>query len=86
MGFFREPYPFSEKFYLVSHRTGAKGQDQQYGIYVLDKWGNRTLLYRDPKLSCYQPVPLRPRTRPLQIAARTVLRMPRLSYETVGIQ
>jgi hypothetical protein len=68
MGFFREPYPFSEKFYLVSHKTGVKGQDKTYGIYVLDKWGNRAPLHRDPDLSCYQPMPLRPRTRPVQIA------------------
>jgi hypothetical protein len=69
MGFFREPYPFSEKFYLVSHKTGVKGQDKTYGIYVLDKWGNRALLHRDADLSSHQPVPLRPRTRPVQIAA-----------------
>jgi hypothetical protein len=69
MGFFREPYPFSETFYLVSHKTGVKGQEKTYGIYVLDKWGNRAPLHRDPDLSCYQPVPLRPRTRPVQIAA-----------------
>jgi hypothetical protein len=71
MGFFREPYPFSEKFYLVSHNPGTKRKKPNYGIYVLDAWGNRAPLHRDPELSCYQPVPLRPRRRPTQIASFT---------------
>jgi len=76
-GFFREPYPFSEKFFLISHIPGVKGsavkgKDQkkpQYGIYVLDAWGNRAKLYGTPELSCYQPVPLRPRRKPTGIAS-----------------
>ena len=51
-GPFREPYPFSEKFFLVSHRPAGieyeKGAD--YGIYALDAWGNRAELYRDPSI------------------------------------
>ena len=67
-GFFKEPYPFSEKFFLVSHNPGSNPTDPKgYGIYVLDKWGNRAELYRDPDLSCFQPTPLRPRRRPMEI-------------------
>jgi len=69
MGFFREPYPFSEKFYLVSHDPGSEDKDKNYGIYVLDAWGNRAALHRDPELSCHLPVPLRPRPRPTEIAS-----------------
>jgi len=75
MGYFLTPYPFSEKFFLVSHSPGLtdknKGRYKQgagYGIYVLDKWGNRAELYRDPEISCFQPIPLRPRTTPGRIA------------------
>ena len=68
-GAFRDPYPFSEKFFLVSHRPGggqyAKGAG--FGIYALDAWGNRAELYRDPELSCLEPMPLRPRRRPTDI-------------------
>ena len=67
LGFFREPYPFSETFYLVSHKSGEKGKDKNYGIYVLDAWGNRALLYQDPELSCHEPLPLRPRPMPTDI-------------------
>jgi len=69
-GPFREPYPFSEKFFLVSHMpAGVKRKKRaDYGIYALDKWGNRAELYRDPDLSCHQPTPLRPRPRPTMVA------------------
>ena len=69
MGFFREPYPFSETFYLVSHNPGPRKKNKQYGIYVLDKWGNRAPLHMDPELSCHQPVPLSPRHSPMNIAS-----------------
>jgi hypothetical protein len=65
-GVFRHPYPLSEKLFLVAHHPQTKGS--RYGIYVLDAWGNRTLLYGDPETSCYQPVVLKPRRRPTIIA------------------
>ena len=68
-GPFREPYPFSEKFFLVSHMpSGVKRNNgADYAIYTLDAWGNRAELYRDPDLSCQQPTPLRPRRRPTMV-------------------
>jgi len=70
MGFFKEPWPFSEKFFLVSHSPGPRGsKGGGYGIYALDAWGNRAKLYSDPELSCFQPTPLRPRRKPLEIAS-----------------
>jgi hypothetical protein len=71
-GFFTDPYPLSEKFFLVSHLPGSFPRSSgNYGIYVLDKWGNRAMLCNDPKFSCYEPLPLRPRRRPMQIASST---------------
>jgi hypothetical protein len=70
IGAFREPYPFSEKFFLVSHKPDdvkyPKGAG--FGIYVLDAWGNRAELYRDPEISCLEPIPLRPRRRPVEVS------------------
>ena len=69
-GFFTDPYPFSEKFFLVAHITGVRTKKRShYGIYALDAWGNRAELVGDPDLSCYEPIPLRPRRRPMTIAA-----------------
>ncbi|MCX6873217.1 MAG: hypothetical protein NTW21_05330 [Verrucomicrobia bacterium] len=68
-GTYMDPYPMSEKFFLVSHNPGAKhGNEIVYGIYALDAWGNRAEIYRDPDISCFQPIPLRPRCRPTEIA------------------
>jgi len=65
-GYFKEPHPFSEKFYLVSHVPGRHAGS--YAIYALDAWGNRAELYRDPRFSCFQPTPLQPRRKPTAIA------------------
>jgi len=67
MGYFLNPYPFSEKFFLVSHKPGTKTA-KHYGLYALDAWGNRAELCSDPKISCFQPVPLKPRRKPMQLA------------------
>jgi len=67
MGYFLTPYPFSEKFFLASHKPGTDAK--HYGIYALDKWGNRAKLCGDPDTSCIEPVPLLPRRKPTQIAA-----------------
>ncbi|MDE0838991.1 MAG: hypothetical protein OSB41_08045 [Kiritimatiellae bacterium] len=67
-GAFKEPYPFSETFYLVSHRPDGLGNADGYGIYALDYWGNRAELYRDPVFSCSQPMAVRPRRKPVSIA------------------
>jgi len=62
-GVFKQPYPLSEKLFLVSHDPNVKGYGR-YGVYLLDAWGNRAEIYRDPEQSCFQPIPLRPRRKP----------------------
>jgi hypothetical protein len=69
-GYFKEPYPLSEKYFLVAYNPHPKDHEPTgYGIYVLDAWGNRAELYRDPEISCFQPTPLRPRRRPTVVPA-----------------
>jgi len=69
-GMFMDPYPFTEKFFLVSHTFGAKRRgSQHYDLYMLDAWGNRARLYGDSEMSCFAPIPLRPRHRPARIAS-----------------
>ena len=76
-GFFKEPYPLSEKYFLVSHTLSNNPiEPKGYGIYVLDKWGNRAELYRDPETSCFQATPLRPRRRPTEIPTVPGMRRP----------
>jgi hypothetical protein len=61
------PWPLSELFCLCvcdSDSAIRRGPENNYGVYLVDAFGNRELLYRDPAISCLSPIPLRPRPRP----------------------
>jgi hypothetical protein len=63
---FRDPYPLSDKFFLVAHKpSGPAWNDlKAYGLYVLNEKGEVRPVYKDPDISCWQPFPLRPREVP----------------------
>ena len=63
---FRDPYPLSDKYFLVAHKPAGPAWDdpKAYGLYLLDETGEVNLIYRDPEMSCWEPFPLRPRKRP----------------------
>jgi hypothetical protein len=58
---FRDPVPVSRDHFLVSH---SPGQRSHWGLYVLDRYGNRELLYLDPAISSKRPSLLCARPRP----------------------
>jgi len=60
-------WPLSEDDYLCVYDPRAKN----HGIYWIDRFGNRELLYVDPEIPCLSPIPLRPRTRPPVIPDQT---------------
>ncbi|MCX7824021.1 MAG: hypothetical protein N2689_00495, partial [Verrucomicrobiae bacterium] len=62
------PWPLSEDFYLCVYDPGQRN----YGIYLLDSFGNRELLYRDPNIACLDPIPFKPRPRPPVIPTGTI--------------
>ena len=53
-------WPLSEDDYLCAYDRAATN----HGIYWIDRFGNRELIYRDPQVPCLSPIPLRPRPRP----------------------
>lgn len=62
---FCDPWPLSEKFFLVScNPDKAYNHPTAYGIWLIDAFGNRVPIHEDPEISCWQPVPLRPRAMP----------------------
>ena len=61
------PWPLSEDDYLCVYDAEAKHR----GIYWIDRDGNRELIFRDPAISCYAPLPLQPRRRPPVIPDQT---------------
>jgi hypothetical protein len=58
---FRDPEPISRDHFLVSHNPGRQSH---WGLYVIDRYGNRELLYLDPAISSKKPSLLRVRPRP----------------------
>jgi len=58
-------WPLSENFYLCVYDANAVTSPETnnlYGIYLVDAFGNRELLYRDPTISSLVPMPLRSST------------------------
>ena len=53
-GNFRDPMPVARDYLLVSHRPST-----QFGVYVIDRWGNRELIAMDPAIGCMAPQPIR---------------------------
>jgi len=63
------PLPLSENYYLCVYDAGMQvpgltGSKGRYGIYLVDSFGNKELIYRDPQIACMTPVPLRPTQKP----------------------
>ncbi len=58
---FCDPEPISRDHFLVSH---SPGRQAHWALYVIDRFGNRDLLYLDPMISSMHASPLRQRPRP----------------------
>ncbi|MCU0612242.1 MAG: hypothetical protein MUE60_10690, partial [Candidatus Eisenbacteria bacterium] len=58
---FRDPEPISRDHFLVNHNPG---RHSHWGLYVIDRYGNRELLYLDPAISSKRPSLLRASPRP----------------------
>ena len=61
-------WPLSEDYYLCVYDAtmacGAPGISGNYGLYLVDSWGNKELIYRDPQIACESPIPLVPQPMP----------------------
>ncbi|NQT54297.1 hypothetical protein HQ576_19725, partial [bacterium] len=47
-------------------RQGGHYVPGNYGIYLVDSFGNKELISRDPQIACQSPIPLRPRPVPIE--------------------
>lgn len=78
-------HPLSEQFYICVYDPFAVWNDflqNNYGIYLLDAFGNRTLLYRDPEISCRDAFPLKTRAMDPVVPHRTLVGLPLAPGET----
>ena len=62
-----QPWPLDENFYLCSYSP----QQKMHGMYLVDCFGNKELLYQDEQLGCLDPMPFRARTKPPVIPVKT---------------
>lgn len=75
---YKSPYPLAEKYFLAAYSFDTLiGEPQanpvnMFGLYLVDCFGNKELLYRDPEISSIWPVPLRSRELPKAINAPNV--------------
>jgi hypothetical protein len=70
-----QAWPLSENYFLCSYDAGnelRKGGGN-YGLYLVDCFGNKELIYRDSQIACMCPMPLRatptPPVSPAVVAA-----------------
>ncbi|MFA6543193.1 MAG: hypothetical protein WCS99_02130 [Limisphaerales bacterium] len=54
------PWPLSEDDFLCVYDPSVTNR----GIYWMDRFGNKELIYRDPAISCVSPMPLQARPLP----------------------
>ena len=76
---YEAPWPLSEDYFLVAYspyRLRMQGEhakepnrDAALGVYLLDRRGNRELLYRDPALGATAPIPIAARPVPPVLAS-----------------
>ncbi len=68
--------PDSPPFYQNRNQWQPQEEPVKHGIYLLDAFGNKQLLYRDQEIGSISPIPLRARPRPLRIPHRTEVALP----------
>jgi hypothetical protein len=64
---YRDPWPIDVSRCLVAHKPRGFGgcyAANGYGLYLLEAPGEVAPFYQDPEISCWQPMPLKPRVWP----------------------
>jgi len=69
-----QAWPLSEHYYLCVYEPAevkAAAPNRTYGVYLVDAFGNKELVYRDPAIACHNPIPIKPRPRPPVVPERS---------------
>jgi hypothetical protein len=82
--YYANPYPLSEDHYITAwsdrrlppHNGSGQVTDDRnpvnaMGLYLCDAFGNLELIYRDKEISSMNPIPVRPRNKPLAQPSQT---------------
>ena len=66
------PWPLNENYVICTYGPGGlRDRSNPLALYLVDVFGNRILIYRDAKIMCQDPIPLRPRKTPPVIPHKT---------------
>jgi len=64
-GFYSTPWALSDKYMLAAYSYSPEQTEPNgYGLYLIDVFGTKELIYRDPAISCFSPIPFKPRPIP----------------------
>ncbi|MCX7047868.1 MAG: hypothetical protein NTX50_20580, partial [Candidatus Sumerlaeota bacterium] len=75
---YRSPYPLSETYFLAAYSFDSllgeakANPPNMFGLYLVDAFGNKELLYRDLNIASLWPEALRPRPRPPVVEKATI--------------
>lgn len=67
---YRSPYPLSESYFLAAYSFDeligepSANPANMFGLYFVDRFGNKELIYRDVNIGSLWPTPLKSRRRP----------------------
>lgn len=70
---YRTPLPLSENYFLAAYSFDrlvgepVANQANMFGLYLVDRFGNKELLYRDLNVSSLWPMPLQARAKPQEL-------------------
>jgi hypothetical protein len=82
--YYADPWPLSERYYLTAWTKegrdvpGPDGWDRWHavkrppngmGLYFYDADVGPEMIYRDPEIGCFEPIPVRPRPQPPTLAS-----------------
>ncbi len=72
---YRTPYPLSETYFLAAYSFDPllgepfANHTNMFGLYLVDRFGNKELIYRDANIGSLWPTPLRARQTPPALAS-----------------
>ena len=84
-----QPFPLAEEFYLVAYDPfsgSARGELNNFGLYLLDVFGNKIFLYGDPNISIQCPWSVCARDVPPVIPHQTLVGIPRSQKDKLALK
>jgi hypothetical protein len=59
---YEDPYPLTDRHFLVSRTISKTGKGEKTGIYLLDRFGNEVRVHESTSgMGCFDPMPIRAR-------------------------